>query len=165
MELDIDKDTSGPIYFESEYPNIKYFYDGAAYLFGDNKFLTIGGAYSVDKFYRLMMGRKWFDNEQLTPEEMTIIETNWSGQHFDYVLSHTCPFSWQPTDLFLRGLDQSTVDNTMELWMDKFKEMISYDHWCFGHYHSDRIINDKPFIRMYYQDIEEIKIYDDNLNT
>jgi len=158
MKLIIDPHTYGPIYYEDEYPNINYLHDGGCYIFNDKRYLVIGGSYSVDKWYRIQMGRKWFANEQLTIDEMTDIESLWKGHHFDYVLSHTCPYSWQPTDLFLRGLNQDSVDNTMELWMDKFKDTITFDNWCFGHYHADRIINTKPSIRMYYQDIEEIEL-------
>lgn len=157
--VDLVLGTDGaPIWQDLKYPNIKYFIDGAVYHFGKKSFLTIGGAYSVDKYYRLMMNRKWFPNEQLTPEEMIAIETNWGGQHFNYVLTHTCPYSWQPTDLFLKSIDQNTVDNTMEIWLDGFKDTISFDNWLFGHYHADRIIMNKPYIKMFYYNIEEIKL-------
>lgn len=158
MKLLVDPYVEGPLYYEEKYPNINYLYDGACYTFNNKRFLAIGGAYSVDKWYRIMMGRKWFSNEQLTIDEMTSIETTCAGQHFDYVLSHTCPYSWQPTDLFLRGLDQDSIDNTMELWMDKFKDTITFDNWYFGHYHTDRTINENPLVRIYYQNIEEIKL-------
>ena len=52
-----------------EYPNILFARDGEIYNFNDNKVLVIGGAYSVDKFYRLRMGYKWYASEQ--PDEAT----------------------------------------------------------------------------------------------
>ena len=33
---------------------------------------------------------------------------------YDLVLSHTCPIIYEPTDLFLFVVDQSTVDKTTE---------------------------------------------------
>ena len=35
---------------------------------GEKKLLVIGGAYSIDKDYRLTMGYKWFPDEQPTKE-------------------------------------------------------------------------------------------------
>jgi hypothetical protein len=37
----------------------------------------------------------------------------------------------------------------MELWMEEFKDKITFGKWVFGHFHDDRIINDKA--RMLYQ--------------
>ena len=56
-------------YIEYEYPNIIYAKDGEIYEINGGRFLTIGGAYSVDKWYRLEMGRQWFPNEQLSKDE------------------------------------------------------------------------------------------------
>lgn len=71
----------------------------------------------------------------------------------DFILSHTCPRKYQPTDLFLNFIDQSTVDTSMEDWMDKITSKIKWKYaWCFGHYHHDRI--EAPYIEQYYKDIE-----------
>ena len=121
----------------------------------------IGGAYSVDKWYRLNCATPgaswtgWFKDEQLTPEEMQDIETRMSGHHFDFILTHTCPYAWQPFDLFLRGVDQSSVDNSMERWLDEFKEKVTWNAWLFGHFHNDRLV--RPGVEMYYRDIEDIR--------
>ena len=136
--------------------------DGNTYEFNGHPTLVIGGAYSVDKWYRLSRspeGAKWtgwFPEEQLTAEEMAEIEMEHSGKHFDFVLSHTCPYSWQPFDLFLQGIDQSTVDNSMELWMEKFQHKITYDVWLFGHFHDDRLV--RPHVEMFYTKIEDLNI-------
>ena len=71
--------------------------------------------------------------------ERQTLQEKLGGRYFDVVLSHTCPYSWRPTDLFLKGVDQSTVDNTMELWMDELKDTFIWDHYFFGHYHADRL--------------------------
>lgn len=128
----------GYCYWEEKYPNIFYLMDGEVYTIEGKRCLIIGGAYSVDKWYRLAMHYEWFDNEQLSEDEMNEIMEKYKGRHFDCVLSHTCPFSWQPVDLFLKGLDQSTVDNSMEVWMEEFSNSITFDAWCWGHYHHDR---------------------------
>ena len=46
--------------------------------------------------------------------------------------------------MFLPFVDQSKVDNSMELFLDKIEESISYDKWYCGHYHTEKEI-DKIF--------------------
>ena len=67
-------------YIEYEYPNIIYAKDGEIYNINGRRFLTIGGAYSVDKWYRLRTGRQWFANEQLSKEERAQILEKISGE-------------------------------------------------------------------------------------
>ena len=156
-----DHDVNGWVIYEPDYPNIRYLIDGNTYLINGHSVLVIGGAYSVDKWYRLSRapeGAKWtgwFEQEQLDTEEMSEIERDHAGNHYDFVLSHTCPESWQPFDLFLSGLDQSTVDKTMEVWLENFRHKITYDVWLFGHFHDDRLV--RPHVEMYYTDIEELE--------
>lgn len=135
------------------FPNIYYANDsGGIYYINGRKTLVVPGAYSVDKHYRLMQGWSWFPNEQLTPREMAALESMAAGQHFDLVLSHTCPYSYMPTDLFLRGIDQSLVDNTMERWLDRLNNNITYNLWCWGHFHADRI--EAPHCEMFMHKVE-----------
>ena len=162
-----DENVKGYVMYEPDYPNIKYFEDGNAYEICGKSVLVIGGAYSVDKWYRLnragvtnkldkdyLNPRKtgWFPDEQLLDWEMTTIEKEHFGKHYDVILTHTCPISWEPTDLFLLGLDQSGIDKTMELWLDEVKQNISWNIWLFGHYHGDQLV--RPGVEMYYKDIE-----------
>lgn len=165
-----DDNIAGPVYIEpNDYPNIRYLKDGGVYNINGFRTLVIGGAYSVDKWYRLNRAgvfskldynydnpkkTGWFPAEQLDSREMFKIENEHSGKSFDIVLSHTCPLSWQPTDLFLPFLDQSSVDSSMEQWMDEFKEKINWGAWLWGHYHTDRIIGNGAEI--YYQSIENL---------
>lgn len=163
-----DENVKGYVMYEPDYPNIKYFEDGNAYEICGKSVLVIGGAYSVDKWYRLnrvgvtskldkdyLNPRKtgWFPDEQLLDWEMTTIEKEHFGKHYDVILTHTCPISWEPTDLFLPGLDQSSIDKTMELWLDKIKQNVSWNIWLFGHYHDDRLV--RPGVEMYFNDIED----------
>lgn len=123
---------------EDNYPNIIWLKDGHTYDIKGKKVLAIGGAYSVDKFYRLSRGWCWFPDEQLSEQEREEIYNKVSGEHFDVVLTHTCPFSWEPTELFLPGIDQSSVDSSTEHWLEKVKDAITYDKWFFGHFHGDK---------------------------
>ena len=156
------------VYMEEEFPNIKYLRDGEEYKFNGHPTLVIGGAYSVDKWFRLD-GRPentdlwtgWFKDELLTLTEMADITKNAYGCRYDFVLTHTCPRSWEPVDLFLRNVIQSSVDKSMEYWLDVFKEYIQWEVWLFGHYHADRYV--KPGVEMLYTsivDLEEIWDYE-----
>lgn len=158
-----DENVKGEVFFEAAYPAIRYLKDGQEYEINGYKVLVLGGAYSVDKWYRLSKASNssswtgWFKDEQLTTEEMDHIEKICAGRSYDLILSHTCPYSWMPTDLFISVVDQSTVDNTMEYWMEEFKDKIKWKKWCFSHYHSDRLI--QPNIRMFYKylmDLEDV---------
>ena len=89
------------------------------------------------------------------PIEMANLETIAAGNHFDLVLSHTCPYQYRPTDLFLSFIDQSKVDNSMELWMSQLHEKIDYGIWCWGHYHADRI--EAPYCEMFMHEVQELR--------
>lgn len=145
-----DEEVGGNVGYELEFPNIKYLNDKVDfYYFGGYKCLTIPGAYSVDKYYRLQMGWDWFPEEQLTGMEMNNGMRLAKDNSFDFILSHTCPMSYVPKHLFLSAVDQSKVDNTMEWWMDDVVKACSWKYLCFAHYHSDEII--APHVHLIYQ--------------
>lgn len=132
---------SGSVWVENKYPNIKYAMDCPfIYNIKGYKTLIIPGAYSVDKHYRIQRGWPWFEDEQLTQEEMNlgkeIIKRN---PAFDLILSHTCPIIYEPTDLFLSVVDQSLVDKTMERYLGEIEYNITYKLWLWGHFHDYRI--------------------------
>ena len=47
------------MFFEEEYPNMFFAKDGEIYNINNKKTMVIGGAYSVDKYYRLGRGYSW----------------------------------------------------------------------------------------------------------
>ena len=137
---------------EKEFPNIKYAMDYPAFYnipyIGNHEHdltyiwraLVIPGAYSVDKDYRLAMGYSWFKDEQLTEEEKDVCLKDIEDAHYkcDFILSHTCPCIFEPTDLFLPIVDQSTVDKSMERFLGQVEFLMDYDCWLWGHYHKFR---------------------------
>lgn len=132
----LDK-SNPPMWHDQNYPNLWYFQDGEKYTIKDRTFLTIGGAYSVDKFYRLSRGWTWYENEQISDELHLDILDRFHDLRFNYILTHTCPISWEPTWLFINGIKQSMVDKSTEYYLEDVLRYISYDHWFFGHYHDD----------------------------
>lgn len=148
-----DVNVMGEVYCEKEYPYIRYFKDGGVYKIDGKDVLVIGGAYSIDKEYRIQWGSGWFEAEQLTADEKETIFEKVKGRHFDVVLTHTCPDEWEPIDLFLPYIDQSKVDKRMEFFLKVIKNNITFDLWCFGHYHADRW--EREGVRQLYEDIIE----------
>ena len=53
MEEVWDDEAKGRILWQPKYPNIRYFRDGSVYEICGRRTLVLGGAYSVDKDYRL----------------------------------------------------------------------------------------------------------------
>ena len=149
----------GIVYQEDEYPNIVFLKDGGEYEINGRKFLAIGGAYSVDKDYRLLNGWNWFSNEQLSLDERNEISKKVNGKKYNYVLTHTCPFEWQPTELFLSSVDQSKVDKSMEIWLGELERTITYDKWYFGHFHGNKNMGK---YEMLFEKIKPIDMYIDN---
>jgi 3-oxoacid CoA-transferase subunit A len=161
MHSNYDKLVQGMIYSEPEYPFIKYFQDGHIYKIKNYRCLVIGGAYSVDKYWRLQQAAAqgssfsgWFEGELLTQEEMDRIYNNVKDKEVDFIFSHTCPSSIEPTDLFLDCIDQTTVDKSMEEFLKKIRDDVNHEIWCFGHFHADRV--ERPGVEQFYYRYEEI---------
>ena len=115
---------------------------------------VIGGAYSVDKWYRLSNNYIWFKDEQLTDEEMLQCTKDLINQEVDFVFTHTCPICWEPKDLFLNSINQASVDKAMELFLEEIGQCLDWKIWCFGHFHADRI--ERPYVEQFFTDTENI---------
>ena len=155
MGYEYDGEVNNNVWIEPNYPNIRYLVDGNIYLFNGYTCLALGGAYSVDKYWRLANGRKWFSDEQLTEAEREAILANIKGLHFDFILSHTCPYEYMPRDLFLSVVDQNTVDNSTEHWLSRVSSEVDWFIWLWGHFHDDRLI--RPHMEMLYNRIYDIE--------
>lgn len=170
-ELIHDDEVCGPVYCDPQFPHIRAFIDYGLYQIKGYTCFIIGGAYSVDKQWRLMRAGNlteetnipkktgWFNGEQLTKEEMTDCMQKAklftaTGKVVDFVFTHTCPTTFQPTDMFLNFIDQSTVDHSMEDFLEEIRKVLKWEIWCFGHFHADRI--EFPHVEQFFNDIEEI---------
>ena len=136
----------GKVFIEEKYRNLIFAKNGELYTLDGKSVLVIRGAYSVDKDYRLAYGHRWFKDEQLTESEKEEILRKYSGKHVDIILSHTCPLKYEPTEVFMKGLDQSKVDKSMEIFLDKIEENIDYDKWYCGHFHTEKQIDKLEFM-------------------
>ena len=146
----------GIVYYEEDYPNILFAKDGEIYNFNNKKVLVIGGAYSVDKYFRKTHGYNWYESEQPNEETKNKIKEVLKklDNRIDIILSHTCPYKYLPREMFLDGIDQSTVDNSTEYFLDEIEESTDYNLWYCGHYHTDKEIDKIVFM---FHKIEEFK--------
>lgn len=147
----------GTVWYEDEYPSLLFAKDGEIYDIEGIRHIAIGGAYSVDMFYRLARGYGWWADEQPSSEIMQYVEQQLKENKIDVVLSHTCPFKYEPVEVFLPGIDQSTVDTTTEKWLEKIEETIDYIAWYCGHWHINKRIDKMHFLFHKFESSEAIK--------
>ncbi len=138
----------GLVYQEEAYPNLLFAKDGEIYDIAGLSTLVIGGAYSIDKDWRQANGIPWFADEQADEAtkhhvEEVLTERGWQ---VDIVLSHTCPATYTPTEAYFEGIDQSTVDTSMERWLDGLEDRIDYRRWYCGHWHIDKTVDKVHFL-------------------
>ena len=136
----------GLVWYEEKYPSLLFAKDGEIFDLEGLRHLVIGGAYSVDKYYRLSHGANWCPDKQPSEEIKQYVEAQIKEKSFDIVLSHTCPFKYEPTEGFLPMIDQSTVDSSTEHWLDHIEESIEYKAWFCGHWHIDKRIDKMHFL-------------------
>ena len=147
----------GMVFDEDEYPNLLFAVDGEVFDMGGQKTIVIGGAYSVDKYYRLANGWNWWADEQPTPEMKKGIEKvlDYENWKVDAVLTHTVPLKYEPVEVFLPQIDQSKVDKSTETWLDSIEDRLTYKHWYAGHYHTEKDIDR---LTLLFESIREFKV-------
>ena len=146
----------GKVWVQNDYPNLLFAKDGEIFDLDGLKCIVIGGAYSVDKYYRQLRGYSWFEDEQPSEEIKAYVEDQLRNNKIDVVLSHTCPFKYEPVEMFMSGVDQSKVDDSTEHWLDSIEERIDYKAWYCGHWHTDKRIDRMHFLFRSFETIHEI---------
>lgn len=149
---------NGIMYFQEDYPNIFFTKDGEVYEINGKKILCCGGAYSVDKQYRIDSGLMWFNDEQMSQQDKEYAVRNLDKINYkvDYVITHTCPLFAVPKFRFMKNVDQSTVDNSMEIWLEWLCDAgLTWKEWYCGHWHIDMKYN---WINFLYNSFVEMDI-------
>lgn len=124
--------------------HIKHLRRGCHYNIDGKDILSVGGADSVDKFRRVE-GLSWWREEEITSKEIEAI----AADHYDYVLSHSCPLSiFEENKVYLCTLGNIVDDNDEEfkktnIQLENLLQKIDFNHWYFGHYHVDLHLDDK----------------------
>lgn len=139
-------------------PNIFWLQRGFVYTIEGKTFFCMGGAYSMDKAWRLQYkangGEKiWFEQELPTAEEYRrAIHTLEKHHHrVDYIITHTAPRTIIP-----RVIGKYPDDHDRELtgFLDWIYHEAAFSHWFFGHFHEDMQIN--PQITACYEKLHRI---------
>lgn len=138
----------GIVYVESKYPSLKFAKDGEIFNFNGKTALVMGGAYSVDKWFRLGSGLLWQDDEQPRKEDYENMKKNLEkyANKVDYILTHTCPLRFVPSEALCTEIDQDTVDKNTENKFDRLYSSVSFKKWYCGHFHIDKDISNVHFI-------------------
>lgn len=123
---------------------------GEVFTINGKKIFVMGGAESIDKDRRTE-GVSWWKEELPSYEEMenglkNLEKNNWE---VDYIITHTCPVSVQAQ------LIRSTLDNSLEKYLEEIYKKVKFKKWYFGHYHID-LVMDNNFIALY-DNITEMK--------
>ena len=80
----------------------------------------------------------------------------------ELVISHTCPITYEPRDLFLSTIDQSQIDKSMELYLGEIETTLNYRRWAFGHFHADRLYpwdGEKEMLLLFNENVVDLKKY------
>lgn len=146
----------GKAYQQKEFPDIYFGIDGEVYDFDGYKCLVIGGAYSIDKSYRLAYGMGWWPDEQPSEEIKTRVENKLASldHRIDVILSHTVPYDFRPVEDFIDGIDQSSVDTSTEEWLQYIYDNNHIGLWLAGHYYCDKWKTNK--LRIMYRNIASL---------
>lgn len=129
----------GTVFYEEKYPHLLFAKDGDIYNLNEKKVMCIGGAYSIDKYYRLKKGYRWYDTEQPSNDIKSYVESQLSTCHWniDYIFSHCAPLKFEPQDIIIPEAFKLTQDKSTEKWLDFIETKTTYTHWFCGHYHKE----------------------------
>lgn len=152
----------GKVWVQDKHPKLLFAKDGEVYTIDGLRIMPIGGAYSVDKFYRISRGAGWWESEQPTEEIKSFVEKQLSENEVDIIISHTCPLKYEPIEVFLPGIDQSKVDKSTEEWLGKIEATYHYKAWFCGHFHIDKHIDKMHFMYRTWETIEKEQFYNEN---
>ena len=114
--------------------NIFWLKRGEVYNILGYKFLVFGGAYSIDKSYRIP-GESWFEEEEYNEVELENLKQNIIRHQgdFDYILTHDAPES-----IVKKMISQySLIPNRTITLLETIKNRCCFKHWYFGHHHID----------------------------
>ena len=131
--------------------NIIHLMRGQFFNIEGKNFFTMGGAYSVDKMYRIEH-YSWWKDELPCNEEYNNATKNLELQNFkfDYILSHTVPLSVYYT------MHTQPDHHEMELsgYFQWIYEKAAFKHWYAGHHHINKTFNDFTIL---YDDVIKIE--------
>lgn len=131
--------------------NIFHLMRGHVYDIEGKTVFTMGGAYSIDRCARTL-GRSYWEEELPSNSEYREATKNLreSGNKVDIIVTHTAPRR------IIRSMGCYPDDHDMELtgFFDWLTDEISFEKWFFGHWHTDKQINNR--FRALWFDVVEV---------
>lgn len=132
----LPNDGNGRVWLRS---HIRYCSRGAAWNWDGKRFMTVGGAVSVDKGNRLYREENrgeprtlWWPQEQLTRAEMRLAVERAEKKPVDYLFTHDCP-----SNAPFRGRLKNDLDSTAHRQlMDELGKGVAPKLWFHGHMHT-----------------------------
>ncbi|MDR1470551.1 MAG: metallophosphoesterase [Spirochaetaceae bacterium] len=126
--------------------NVYYLPRGFIYTIDGLSMLCLGGALSIDKAYRTEH-KSWWKDEYWSEAEEEDCFRRVSGQHVDYVVSHTGP-QGIIGDMFGKSIAAEKYIDLVAKFQDRLRKSLVFDHWFFGHFHED-VLRHKDHGRLY----------------
>ena len=124
---------------------------GEVYTINDKKILTMGGATSTDKEYRLEYF-SWWRQEEPNIDDYNNCLRNFTKhkRKVDYIITHEAPTRIYKLFDFQRYHEPTQLQE----FLDGVAETVDFKHWYFGHYHEDCRMADK--FTVLYDTIKEL---------
>ncbi len=122
--------------------NILHLMRGQVFEIEGKRIFTMGGAHSIDKYVRTE-GISWWCDEIPNEKELAEAKENLAkyGNTVDCVITHTAPSNFAAA----LGFDISDDEMPLTELLDWMLENITFRRWYFGHFHTDRRIDDSAF--------------------
>lgn len=120
---------------------------GQVYEIGSKKIFTMGGAYSIDRYMRTQ-GLSYWERELPDNDEYREATKN-PAEHsnsVDIIITHTAPRE------IIRRMGKFPDPHDMEQtgFLEWIMYNVSFSHWYFGHWHTDKTYCDR-FTATYYK--------------
>lgn len=121
-------------------PSIYHLDRGQVFDIDGCKIFTMGGARSVDKHLRIEH-LSWWEEELPSREEMNraidaLDKVDWK---VDFVITHCAPKSVQ------KAINPYYENDVATSFLEEIVQNLTFKKWFFGHYHTDKIIDDRFF--------------------
>lgn len=113
-----------------------------------------GGANSIDLWHRTE-GISWWREEEITDNDIDnfMVAANKYNNKIDMMLSHDAPASMIPIIKLYSGVNDGDISDS-QIQLEKINQEINIDKWYFGHWHIDKVIDDK--FECLYKKIKEV---------
>lgn len=126
--------------------NVLHLMRGQIFEIQGKTIFAMGGAYSLDRAYR-NLGRSWWEEEIPSEAECEEALDNLAkyGNRVDLVISHTAPAA----ALHAMGKFPDAHEEAFQRFLRKLYLNLDFDRWYFGHWHQDRVLNERYTVVWY----------------